>query len=143
MSPGAILPLIPPKQLSRPRDSPQYDITGLLYWSAVTTVIDPWSNPAFAHPRHYNGGGFLFYPGLPCGIDGPVISMRMKNLRNGMEDYEYSMILERITDKKNVKKIADTISPDWWNFSKVPNEFLTARERIAQEILRLKKADGP
>ncbi len=119
----------------------QYDITGLLYWSTVTTVIDPWSNPAFAHPRHYNGGGFLFYPGLPCGIDGPVISMRMKNLRDGMEDYEYFVILERLTDKKTVKKIVDTISPNWWNFSKDPNEFLTAREKIAQQILNFKKAD--
>jgi hypothetical protein len=34
----------------------QYGITGLLYWSTVTTVIEPWWNPAFAHPRHYNGG---------------------------------------------------------------------------------------
>ena len=120
----------------------QYDITGLLYWSTVTTVIEPWSNPAFAHPRHYNGGGFLFYPGLPCGIDGPVISMRMKNLRDGMEDYEYFVILERLADKKAVKKIVDTISPNWWNFSKDPNEFLTAREKIAQQILNLTKADN-
>ena len=121
----------------------QYDITGLLYWSTVTTVIEPWSNPAFAHPRHYNGGGFLFYPGLPCGIDGPVISMRMKNLRDGMEDYEYFVILERLTDKKTVKKVVDTISPNWWNFSKDPNEFLTARGKIAQQIMNLKKADEP
>jgi hypothetical protein len=120
----------------------QYDITGLLYWSTVTTVIEPWSNPAFAHPRYYNGGGFLFYPGLPCGIDGPVISMRMKNLRDGMEDYEYFVILERLSDKKNVRKIIDIISPNWWNFSKDPNEFLTAREKIAQRIINLKEADG-
>ena len=119
----------------------QYDISGLLYWSTVTTVIEPWSNPAFAHPRHYNGGGFLFYPGLPCGIDGPVISMRMKNLRDGMEDYEYFVILERLTDNQTVKKIVDTISPNWWNFSKDPNEFLAAREKIAQQILKLKKTD--
>jgi hypothetical protein len=121
----------------------QYDITGLLYWSTVTTVIEPWSNPAFAHPRHYNGGGFLFYPGLPCGIDGPVVSMRMKNLRDGMEDYEYFVTLERLSDKKTVKKIVDAISPNWWNFSKSPNEFLTAREKIARQILRLKRADEP
>ena len=121
----------------------QYDITGLLYWSTVTTVIEPWSNPAFAHPRHYNGGGFLFYPGLPCGIDGPVISMRMKNLRDSMEDYEYFAILERLADKKTAKKIVDTISPNWWNFSKDPNEFLAARGKIAQQILKLKKADEP
>jgi len=121
----------------------QYDITGLLYWSTVTTVIEPWSNPAFAHPSHYNGGGFLFYPGRPCGIDGPVISMRMKNLRDGMEDYEYFVILERLADNKTVKKIVDTISPNWWNFSKDPNELLAAREKIAQQILKLKKADEP
>jgi len=119
----------------------QYDITGLLYWSTVTTVIEPWYNPAFAHPRHYNGGGFLFYPGVPCGIEGPVISMRMKNLRDGMEDYEYFSILERFTDKKTVKKIINTIAPNWWNFSKDPNDFLATREKIAQQILKLKKAD--
>jgi len=113
----------------------QYDITGLLYWSTVTTVIEPWYNPAFAHPRHYNGGGFLFYPGVPCGIDGPVISMRLKNLRDGMEDYEYFAILEKLTDKKTVKKIVDAVAPNWWDFSKDSNEILAAREKIAQQIL--------
>jgi hypothetical protein len=119
----------------------QYDITGLLYWSTVTTVIEPWYNPAFAHPRHYNGGGFLFYPGVPCGIDGPMISMRLKNLRDGMEDYEYFAILENLTDKKTVKKIIDAVAPNWWDFSKDPNEFFAAREKIAQQILKLKKAN--
>ena len=128
----------------------QYDITGLLYWSTVTTVIEPWSNPAFAHPRHYNGGGFLFYPGAPCGIDGPIASMRMKNLRDGMEDYEYLVILEKLAapqgvlrSKKTVKKIVDAIAPNWWNFTKEPNKFLAARERLTEQILRLKKADEP
>ena len=69
------------------------------------------------------------------GIDGPVISMRLKNLRDGMEDYEYFAILERFTDKKTVMKIIDTIAPNWWNFSKNPNEFLAARKKIAQQIL--------
>jgi hypothetical protein len=115
----------------------QYNITGLLYWSTVTTVIEPWYNPAFAHPRHYNGGGFLFYPGAPCGIDGPVTSIRLKNLRDGMEDYEYFAILEKLTDKKTVKKIVDAVAPNWWNFSKDSNEILAAREKIAQQILSL------
>ena len=117
----------------------RYNITGLLYWSTVTRVIDPWSNPAFSHSgRHFNGGGFLFYPGVPCGIDGPISSMRIKNIRDGMEDYEYFVILERLSDKETVKKIVDIIAPNWWNFSKEPNEFLAAREKLAEEILRLK-----
>ena len=119
----------------------QYDITGLLYWSTVTTVIEPWSNPAFAHPRHYNGGGFLFYPGAPCGIDGPVASMRVKNLRDGMEDYEYLAILEKLAGQKAVKEIVDIIAPNWWNFSRDGRQFLTAREKLAKQILRIKKVD--
>jgi len=120
----------------------QYNINGLLYWSTVTTVIDPWGNPAFSHSgRHFNGGGFLFYPGVPCGIDGPVSSMRLKNLRDGMEDYEYFAILERLAGKEAVKKIVSIIAPNWWNFSKDPDEFLAAREKLAEQILRLKYGD--
>ena len=55
-----------------------------------------------------------------------------------MEDYEYFAILERLKDKNTVKKIVDTIAPNWWNFSKEPREFLVAREKLAQEILRRK-----
>jgi len=117
----------------------QYDITGLLYWSTVTTVIEPWFNPAFAHPRHYNGGGFLFYPGAPCGIDGPVTCMRLKNLRDGMEDYEYLAILEKLAGKEAVRKIVDTVAPNWWEFPKEPGRFLAAREGLAEQILRHKK----
>jgi len=115
----------------------QYGITGLLYWSTVTTVIDPWFNPAFAHPRHYNGDGFLFYPGLPCGIDGAVASIRVKNLRDGMEDYEYFALLEKLGGKGAAKKIVDTIAPSWWGFSKDPDRIFAARRELAEEIVRL------
>jgi len=69
--------------------------------------------------------------------------MRLKNLRDGMEDYEYFVILEKLADKKTVKKIVDTIAPNWWNFSKEPGKFLAARKRLAEQILRLKKANKP
>lgn len=112
----------------------QYGITGLLYWSTVTTVIDPWFNPAFAHPRHYNGGGFLFYPGAPCGIDGPVASMRIKNLRDGMEDYEYFVLLEKLAGPQAVQKIVDRIAPNWWDYCRDPDAILAARREMAQQI---------
>ena len=117
----------------------RYNITGLLYWTTITTVIEPWLNPAFSHYGiHFNGGGFLFYPGLPCGIDGPVCSMRIKNLRDGMEDYEYFTILEKLKGKEIVEKIVNTVAPSWWNFSKESSEFLAAREKLAEEIVKRK-----
>ena len=64
--------------------------------------------------------------------------MRVKNLRDGMEDYEYFVILEKLAGKEIVEKIIKTVSPNWWNFSKDPSKFLTAREEIAEEILKRK-----
>lgn len=112
----------------------QYGITGLLYWSTVTTVIDPWFNPAFAHPRHFNGGGYLFYPGTPCGIEGPVASMRLKNLRDGMEDYEYFAALQRRAGPEAVKRIVDRIAPNWWDYCRDPETLEGARREMAQQI---------
>jgi len=41
------------------------------------------------------GGEFLFFPGVPSRINGPISNMRVKNLRDGMEDYEYLALLEK------------------------------------------------
>ncbi len=114
----------------------QYGITGLLYWSTITRVIEPWMNPAFAHPRHFNGGGYLFYPGKPCGIDGPVASMRLKNLRDGMEDYEYFALLEKRGGAEAVKKIVDRIAPTWHEYSRDPQALLNARRELAEAIVK-------
>lgn len=117
-----------------------YNITGLLYWTTITTVLDPWNNPAFSHfGSHWNGGGYLFYPGVPCGIDGPISGMRIKNIRDGMEDYEYFVLLEKLGGKEAVNKIVSSIAQNWREFSKIPVDILTARDKIAGEIQRLKK----
>jgi len=107
----------------------------LLYWSTVQRVIEPWYNPAFAHPRHFNGGGYLFYPGVPCGIKGPVASMRLKNLRDGMEDYEYFVLLERRAGAAAVQKIVDRIAPTWWGYTRDPKALYDARRELAAAIL--------
>jgi hypothetical protein len=118
----------------------RYNITGLLYWTTITTVMKPWLNPAFSHyGTHFNGGGFLFYPGTPCGINGPIASIRVKNIRDGMEDYEYFAILEKLAGKEIVERIVNTVAPNWWDFSKEPDKFLTARQKLAEEIVKRKK----
>lgn len=114
----------------------RYGITGLLYWSTVTTVMDPWENPAFAHPRHYNGGGYLFYPGLPCGIDGPVASMRIKNLRDAMEDYEYFALLGQLAGKEAVDRVVAQVAPNWWDYSRDGQRLLATRRTLAQRIVQ-------
>ncbi|MHB9029257.1 MAG: DUF4091 domain-containing protein [Candidatus Latescibacterota bacterium] len=117
----------------------QYGISGLLYWSVVTEVMDPWNNPAFSHfGTHFNGGGYLMYPGIPCGIEGPASCIRLKALRDGMEDYEYFVILERLAGPEEVVRIVNTVAPEWWNCTKDPKVISAARDRLAQEIMKRK-----
>jgi hypothetical protein len=124
----------------------QYKINGLLYWSSVTIastltgVRDPWLLPAFSESEsQFNGGGYLMYPGVPCGIEGPISCIRLKNIRDSMEDWEYFVILERLAGRDAVTKLVSEIAPNWWASSNDPRTILMVREKIANEILKLKK----
>jgi hypothetical protein len=125
----------------------QYKITGLLYWSTVynsntiTGVVDPWALPVYFSEDGYTygGEGYLMYPGTPCGIDGPIASIRLKNIRDAMEDYEYFVILEKLAGRDAVTKIVSEEAPDWWAVSYDPKILLSARERIANEIMKFQK----
>lgn len=79
------------------------DIVGNLYWM---TTLYSWRESAFGDlplQDYYdtalrypsaNGDGFLFYPGRPYGIYGPVASLRLHSLRDGNEDYDLLYALE-------------------------------------------------
>ena len=78
-----------------------YDVEGLLYWStniykkydgSQYTERDVWSDP-LAFPGA-NGDGFLTYPGVKYGIDGPIGSIRLETIRDGIDDWKYLTILE-------------------------------------------------
>lgn len=83
----------------------RYGAKGELYWETTANYIsgtnpnDPWSNP-WNPDFGGNGEGTLFYPGTPARIGGvssvpgdiadiPIASIRLKMIREGVEDYEY------------------------------------------------------
>ena len=49
--------------------------------------------------RYPNGDGFLIYPGKPIGEDGLIGSIRLKQVREGAEDYEYLSMLGNLIKK--------------------------------------------
>ena len=75
----------------------QYGVVGNLYWStniyannlnwSYQEIYDYYEGNAERYPEA-NGDGFLFYPGAQYGIDGPVGSMRLEAIRDGLEEYE-------------------------------------------------------
>jgi hypothetical protein len=124
----------------------QYKATGLLYWSVVAAnstlsgVKDPWFLPGYSNGGgQINGEGYLLYPGIPCGIEGPVPCIRLKVLRDSMEDYEYFALLEKLAGREAVTKIVTAVAPNWWATSQDPKVIIATREKIAAEIMKLKK----
>jgi len=114
----------------------RYDITGLLYWSTCywgSPDRNPWDDPGFR--VRWNGDGFLFYPGDEAGIEGPVSTLRLKNLRDGMEDYEYFVLLEKRGGKDLVDRIVREAVPTWSTWSQDPETLPRLRRLLAQAIL--------
>jgi hypothetical protein len=115
----------------------RYGVTGLLYWATTfwgAPDRNPWDSPGFR--VRFNGEGALFYPGEDAGIEGPIASIRLKNLRDGMEDYEYFVLLEKRGGGAVVDEIVRSAVPTWGTWNQDPRRLLGLRERLAREILR-------
>jgi hypothetical protein len=118
----------------------RYQMTGLLYWSVVfwERVKDPWLDQLTIYGR-YNGDGSILYPGADAGIAGPVTSIRLKNIREGMEDYEYFKVLEDLGDREFVDKQVREMIQTWFSWETSPDRLMEVRERLAKRILELRK----
>jgi hypothetical protein len=77
-----------------------YNVQGFLYWATAwwNNVSDPWENMATVPGLSPNvfGDGSLLYNGNKVGIDGPVASLRLDIIRDGVEDFE---LLTMATEK--------------------------------------------
>ncbi len=115
----------------------RFGITGLLYWSTVhwgsPDGRDPWTDAAFRN--QFNGEGYLFYPGTAAGIDGPVTSMRLKNLRDGMEDYEYLVLLQSLGEESFARTTAKQIGASWYEWTRDAAQLFAARRTMAERIV--------
>ena len=94
-----------------------------------------------------NGDGTLFYPGTPSKIGGssqvPAESIRLKMIREGIEDYEYLTLLAKAGDKALADQAARSVLPTAYQASNEPTELLAAREQVARRIVELTASTPP
>ncbi len=142
----------------------KYDVTGNLYWA--TTIYkkytnggyvprDVWSDPmSFATNDGANGDGFLVYPGRKYGVYGPISTLRLESIREGMEDYEYLYMLEALLQQKGVQFAQNVEINEYIDslYSMIFSGTITnfkqdnitfARQEIASLIMQLMEADSP
>jgi hypothetical protein len=142
------------------------------YWNSSTlfppeTLQNPWADPMsytvgygvpFGQVRHWgNGDGrFLYPPNRNPGKDktkylcGPVHSVRWEILREGIEDYEYFVMLDRLVKEARAKgrdaklvaeaagllEIPPAIFKSGQDYTKDPLDLLRYRDKVAAMIER-------
>ncbi len=128
-----------------------YDVSGELYYETVAQLDTAW-RPDGLCGFGGQGDGTLFYPGLPAVIGGrtgvPVESIRLKLVREGMEDHEYLKLLASLGDGALARREARALFPTLYRVTERPPEALyRARHRIADRIealqARRRAARGP
>jgi hypothetical protein len=119
----------------------KFRIEGELYYNmdeAYAYGKDPWTNIRMSGG---NGDGTLFYPGRPSRIGGstdiPIETIRLKLIREGMEDYEYLALLAKLGGEKLADEFAGRIvkAPYLWETS--PEQFMQVRREMGQTLDRL------
>jgi hypothetical protein len=117
--------------------SQSLNLSGLLYWRVDKWPSDPWNNVNNAgtySSANYPGEGMLVYPGQQVGVKGVVASMRLKWLRDGVEDYDYVQILKNMGKTELAMQITRSIAPDWTNWTRDSNAIETARLKLGEAI---------
>jgi hypothetical protein len=118
---------------------------GLLYWGGMSYwsgVEDPWTDPKTLDRRVngkgplYNGEGSIVYPGRAVGYDGIAASLRLKALRDGIEDFDYLALLERMGRRAEAEKLVLPLAASWFAWETDPAAYRAARAKLAELLLR-------
>lgn len=150
----------------------QHGATGVLYW-----CVTIWDGLPMAHQggpcfpdvpirleEHMtyksfkvNGDGLIVYPGKDVTL---LSSIRLETIRDGIEDYEYLALLERLVRKaealpedrrpaaemleeaRELMRVPEEISRTMTEYTKDPRVILERRREVAEAIERLVEAVG-
>jgi hypothetical protein len=125
----------------------KYNLQGELYYDMVYAYgqRDPWVSQ---YDFGGNGDGTLYYPGKPSKIGGathiPIESIRLKLLREGMEDYEYMNLLKVLGEGAYATEQMGRVVTNTYTWSKDPLLLYDAREKMGTRIAALVQGgEGP
>lgn len=116
----------------------KYEIRGFEYWnyfhSWKENFTNKWANwqkgstlTFWKKGRFAEGDGLLAYPGPD---KTPVSSIRLENLRDGFEDYQLLLSVEKEDGKKTANSLVNSIAHDLNNWETSPFLFENIRTKI-------------
>jgi hypothetical protein len=121
-----------------------YDIEGLLYWCVNEwgTAGGPYEElPEFwldSRQKMVYGDGLLVYPGE----DGPVSSIRLEIIREGLEDIHYFNLLKEAVGREEVERFLRLAVGGPTFYERDPSRFMGIRRAIARKLDEVWEKEG-
>jgi hypothetical protein len=118
--------------------------TGILYyradgWTAGNT-IGSWNNldtNACGSGIGRPGDGIFLYPPGPIGSTEPAPGIRLKAIRDGIQDYEYAQMLKNQGQASYVDFVLRPIAASWAKWSHAPGDLESVRQKFGQQLQQL------
>ncbi|MDO8587466.1 MAG: DUF6067 family protein [Armatimonadota bacterium] len=110
----------------------KYGLTGYLHWGYNFWRGDPFNDlePEWVgQPYLPPGDTHIIYPGLR----GPLSSIRLEAMRDGIEDYELLKLLEK-KNPKEAKGICDSVVKSFSEYTLDTSVFRAARSRLVEAL---------
>ncbi len=118
--------------------------TGILYyrsdgWTAGN-AIGSWNNvdtTACGGGMGRPGDGIFLYPPGPIASSESAPGIRLKAIRDGIQDYEYAQILKNLGQGTFVNSVIQPIAMSWTNWTHDANALEGARQQLGQQLSQL------
>ena len=118
--------------------------TGILYyrsdgWTAGNT-IGSWNNVNAAScsgGMSRPGDGIFLYPPAPIASTESAPGIRLKAIRDGIQDYEYAQILKNLGQVSLVNSILPPIATNWASWNHDPDALENARTQLGHLLNQL------
>jgi hypothetical protein len=118
--------------------------SGILYWRTdnwtAGNSIDSWNHVethGCGEGSNRPGDGIFVYPPGPIASSEPAPGIRLKAIRDGIQDYEYVQILNNLGQRAFANSVIKPIATSWNNWTHDPNELIAARMQLGQKINEL------
>jgi len=118
--------------------------TGILYyrsdgWTAGN-AIGSWNNvdtTACGGGLGRPGDGIFLYPPGPIATTESAPGIRLKAIRDGIQDYEYAQILKGLGQSTFANSVLQPIAASWMNWTHDPSALADARQQLGQRLDQL------
>jgi glycosyl hydrolase family 123 len=118
--------------------------SGILYyradgWTAGNTIAS-WNNldtntcgPGISRP----GDGIFLYPPGPIASSEPAPGIRLKAIRDGIQDYEYAQLLKNQGQASYGDFVLKSIAASWTKWTHDPGDVENVRQKFGQQLQQL------